>query len=159
FMSSVSTDAPLPPNLRLPANLVDPSRASKSKHTLMNTEPQFMSCDSAVPTHLSPLLTWVESLESQQAEPVGVSQLHPDVFAVPSRLDILHQVEMWQRSYKRILRQHQGGVVHGPRGPTSYYYMLPMKVRVMGLKVALSSKLAQDYLYVVDSLDLPTPDP
>ncbi|KAG7274976.1 hypothetical protein CRUP_001069 [Coryphaenoides rupestris] len=117
------------------------------------------SCDSAVPTHLSPLLTWVESLESQQAEPVGVSQLHPDVFAVPSRLDILHQVEMWQRSYKRILRQHQGGVVHGPRGPTSYYYMLPMKVRVMGLKVALSSKLAQDYLYVVDSLDLPTPDP
>lgn len=36
-----------------------------------------------------------------------------------------------------------GGVVHGPRGPTSYYYMLPMKVRVMGLKVALSSKLAQ----------------
>lgn len=36
-----------------------------------------------------------------------------------------------------------GGVSHGPRGPTSYYYMLPMKVRVMGLKVALSSKLAQ----------------
>uniref|UniRef100_A0AAV2LK16 Large ribosomal subunit protein uL4m n=1 Tax=Knipowitschia caucasica TaxID=637954 RepID=A0AAV2LK16_KNICA len=34
-----------------------------------------------------------------------------------------------------------------------------MKVRVMGLKVALSSKLAQDYLQVVDSLDVPTPDP
>ncbi|KAG7248115.1 hypothetical protein CRUP_027957, partial [Coryphaenoides rupestris] len=158
-MSSVSTDAPLPPNLRLPANLVDPSRARRAPPTTDSSLPIIRSCDSAVPTHLSPLLTWVESLESQQAEPVGVSQLHPDVFAVPSRLDILHQVEMWQRSYKRILRQHQGGVVHGPRGPTSYYYMLPMKVRVMGLKVALSSKLAQDYLYVVDSLDLPTPDP
>lgn len=36
-----------------------------------------------------------------------------------------------------------GGVAHGPRGPTSYYYMLPMKVRVLGLKVALSSKMAQ----------------
>lgn len=36
-----------------------------------------------------------------------------------------------------------GGVSHGPRGPTSYYYMLPMKVRVQGLKVALSSKAAQ----------------
>lgn len=36
-----------------------------------------------------------------------------------------------------------GGVSHGPRGPTSYYYMLPMKVRVQGLKVALSSKIAQ----------------
>lgn len=36
-----------------------------------------------------------------------------------------------------------GGVSHGPRGPTSYYYMLPMKVRAQGLKVALSSKVAQ----------------
>lgn len=36
-----------------------------------------------------------------------------------------------------------GGVAHGPRGPNSYYYMLPMKVRVLGLKVALSSKMAQ----------------
>ena len=36
-----------------------------------------------------------------------------------------------------------GGVSHGPRGPTSYYYMLPMKVRVQGLKVALSAKVAQ----------------
>lgn len=36
-----------------------------------------------------------------------------------------------------------GGVAHGPRGPTSYYYMLPMKVRVQGLKIALTSKLAQ----------------
>ncbi|RXM31017.1 hypothetical protein EOD39_7369 [Acipenser ruthenus] len=44
-----------------------------------------------------------------------------------------------------------GGVAHGPRGPTSYYYMLPMKVCVMGLKVALSAKLAQDYLHIVDS--------
>lgn len=48
---------------------------------------------------------------------------------------------------------------HGPRGPTSYYYMLPMKVRVLGLKVALSSKMAQDYLHIIDSLDVPTPDP
>lgn len=36
-----------------------------------------------------------------------------------------------------------GGVSHGPRGPTSYYYLLPMKVRVQGLKVALSSKVTQ----------------
>uniref|UniRef100_A0A8C8JQV0 Large ribosomal subunit protein uL4m n=1 Tax=Oncorhynchus tshawytscha TaxID=74940 RepID=A0A8C8JQV0_ONCTS len=52
-----------------------------------------------------------------------------------------------------------GGVSHGPRGPTSFYYMLPMKVRVQGLKIALSSKLAQDYLHVVDTLNIPTPDP
>ncbi|XP_076977977.1 large ribosomal subunit protein uL4m isoform X3 [Tamandua tetradactyla] len=52
-----------------------------------------------------------------------------------------------------------GGVAHGPRGPTSYYYMLPMKVRVLGLKVALTIKLAQDSLHIVDSLELPTADP
>uniref|UniRef100_A0A8C8I068 Large ribosomal subunit protein uL4m n=1 Tax=Oncorhynchus tshawytscha TaxID=74940 RepID=A0A8C8I068_ONCTS len=52
-----------------------------------------------------------------------------------------------------------GGVSHGPRGPTSFYYMFPMKVRVQGLKIALSSKLAQDYLHVVDTLNIPTPDP
>nr|ACI69355.1 Mitochondrial 39S ribosomal protein L4 [Salmo salar] len=52
-----------------------------------------------------------------------------------------------------------GGVSHGPRGPTSFYYMLPMKVRVQGIKIALSSKLAQDYLHVVDTLNIPTPDP
>lgn len=46
-----------------------------------------------------------------------------------------------------------------PRGPTSYYYMLPMKVRVQGLKVALTVKLAQDDLHIVDSLELPTSDP
>ncbi|KAM6167486.1 large ribosomal subunit protein uL4m isoform 1-T1 [Erethizon dorsatum] len=52
-----------------------------------------------------------------------------------------------------------GGIAHGPRGPTSYYYMLPMKVRVLGLKVALTVKLAQDDLHIVDSLELPTADP
>lgn len=34
-----------------------------------------------------------------------------------------------------------------------------MKVRVQGLKVALSSKMTQSYLHVVDSLSIPTPDP
>ncbi|XP_041319625.1 39S ribosomal protein L4, mitochondrial-like [Pyrgilauda ruficollis] len=52
-----------------------------------------------------------------------------------------------------------GGIAHGPRGPTSYFYMLPMRVRVLGLKVALSVKLMQDELHVVDSLELPSSDP
>lgn len=34
-----------------------------------------------------------------------------------------------------------------------------MKVRVQGLKVALTVKLAQDDLHIVDSLELPTSDP
>ncbi|XP_033859328.2 large ribosomal subunit protein uL4m-like isoform X2 [Acipenser ruthenus] len=107
------------------------------------------------------------------------------IYFVLGRLDILHEVAIWQKNFKRISHAkvktraevrgggrkpwqqkgsgrarhgsirsplwRGGGVAHGPRGPTSYYYMLPMKVCVMGLKVALSAKLAQDYLHIVDS--------
>lgn len=47
-----------------------------------------------------------------------------------------------------------GGVVHGPRGPTSYDYALPKKVRRMGLRTALSVKYAQGDLSLVDSFDM-----
>lgn len=46
-----------------------------------------------------------------------------------------------------------GGVVHGPRGPTSYNYTLPKKVRRMGLRTALSVKYAQGDLSIMDSFD------
>ena len=47
-----------------------------------------------------------------------------------------------------------GGVVHGPRGPVSYDYTLPKKVRQLGVRAALSIKHAQGDLFVVDSLHL-----
>lgn len=52
-----------------------------------------------------------------------------------------------------------GGIAHGPRGPKPYFYMLPFSIRVRGLITALSIKLAQDDLKVVDSLNIPTEDP
>lgn len=52
-----------------------------------------------------------------------------------------------------------GGRAHGPRNPTSYYYMLPFYVRVAGLTSTLSVKLAQDDLHIVDDLEIPTEDP
>lgn len=36
-----------------------------------------------------------------------------------------------------------GGVVHGPRSPTSYFYMLGFSARLNGLRSTLSAKLAQ----------------
>jgi len=36
-----------------------------------------------------------------------------------------------------------GGAAKGPRGPTSNFYMLPFGIRVLGLRTALSCKLAQ----------------
>lgn len=193
FASSFSSESALPPNLLLPTNLVDPARLRRAPPPSDSPLPLLSRCDAVVPAHLRPLQTWVETLERLDAEPLGLTELHPDVFAVHPRLDILHQVEIWQKNFKRISYAHTkvrgevrgggkkpwnqkgsgrarhgsirsplwrgGGVANGPRGPTSYYYMLPMKLRVQGLKVALSSKMAQDYLYVVDSLDLPSPDP
>nr|CAG4650515.1 EOG090X0EDZ [Sida crystallina] len=52
-----------------------------------------------------------------------------------------------------------GGVVHGPRSPTSYFYMLGFDTRLNGLRAALSVKLAQDDLHVIDTLDIPSNDP
>ncbi|CAG5946028.1 unnamed protein product [Menidia menidia] len=173
FCSSVAGEGVLPPNLLLPSNLIDPAKLKRPPPPADCSLPLLRSCDAA---HRSPVHAWVESLQGTDSQPLGLAQLHPDVFAVPPRLDILHSVETWQRNYKRIShantkvrsevrgggrkpwKQKGSGVSHGPRGPTSYYYMLPMKVRVLGLKVALSSKMAQGHLYIVDSLDIPTPD-
>ena len=47
-----------------------------------------------------------------------------------------------------------GGVVHGPRGPVSYDYALPKKIRALGLCSALSTKFSQGDLHIVDSLTL-----
>lgn len=51
-----------------------------------------------------------------------------------------------------------GGVAHGPRSPTTYFYMLPFYTRVLGLTTTLSVKLAQDDLHVVKDLEIPTDD-
>lgn len=52
-----------------------------------------------------------------------------------------------------------GGVCHGPRSPTTHFYMLPFFTRVQGLVSTLSVKLAQDDLHVVKDLEMPTDDP
>ncbi|XP_032804443.2 large ribosomal subunit protein uL4m [Petromyzon marinus] len=158
-----------------------------------NPESVVWPCETAAPVYAPMRQAWLESLRGLDVDQLGLVDLHPDVFGVPPRLDILHQVLIWQKNFKRISyaktktraemrgggrkpwnqkgsgrARHGsirsplwkgGGVAHGPRGPISYYYMLPMKVRVKGLTVALSVKHAQDDLHIVDSLDIPTADP
>jgi large subunit ribosomal protein L4 len=46
-----------------------------------------------------------------------------------------------------------GGVVFGPH-PKSWAYKVPKKIRKLALKMALSSKLQQDELLVLDKFDL-----
>ena len=52
-----------------------------------------------------------------------------------------------------------GGVAHGPRSHTTYFYMLSFYSRVAGLTSALSVKLAQNDLHIVDDLEIPTVEP
>ncbi|XP_025944546.1 39S ribosomal protein L4, mitochondrial isoform X1 [Apteryx rowi] len=167
--------------------------APRSERLFLERPPVLRGCSVAIPAHRTAVQAWVESLRHPDDTRLGLADLHPDVFAVNPRLDILHTVAMWQKNFKRISyakvktraevrgggrkpwrqkgtgRSRQGsirsplwrggGIAHGPRGPTSYFYMLPMKVRVMGLKVALTVKLMQDNLHIVDCLEMPTADP
>lgn len=48
--------------------------------------------------------------------------------------------------------------MHGPRSPTTHFYMLPFYQRVQGLVATLSVKLHQDDLHVVKDLEIPTDD-
>ncbi|KAJ6647794.1 39S ribosomal protein L4, mitochondrial, partial [Pseudolycoriella hygida] len=52
-----------------------------------------------------------------------------------------------------------GGVIHGPRSPTTHFYMLSFYKRIAGLIATLSVKLAQDDLKIVPDLNIPTDDP
>jgi len=52
-----------------------------------------------------------------------------------------------------------GGKVHGPKAPKSYFYMLPFASRVQGLTHTLTIKFLQDDIKVVDDLEIPTDEP
>lgn len=52
-----------------------------------------------------------------------------------------------------------GGICHGPRSPTTHFYMLPFYHRIAGLTATLSVKFAQDDLHIVQDLNIPTEDP
>ena len=51
-----------------------------------------------------------------------------------------------------------GGISHGPK-PRSYFYPLPNKIKVLGLRAALSVKYAQGDLHVVDALNFNSTSP
>lgn len=136
---------------------------------------------------------WLESLDTVKEKKIGLVSLHPDIFAAPARIDIVHQNSRWQQLYKRVNYEHAmtraelpgggrkpwpqkgmgrarhgsirsplwkgGGIAHGPRMHTTYFYMLPFHTRVRGLLTMLSIKLAQDDLHLVDSLQIPSQDP
>ncbi|XP_014673627.1 PREDICTED: 39S ribosomal protein L4, mitochondrial-like [Priapulus caudatus] len=102
----------------------------------------------------TPAQAWLENMDTVQAEKLGIVDLHPDVFSVMPRC--VDASDASTRDGNEILLS-PGGII-GPRGPKSYFYMLPKSERIVGLTTALSVKLMQNYLHIVDTLDIPTDD-
>jgi large subunit ribosomal protein L4 len=57
---------------------------------------------------------------------------------------------------KRAIQLRGGGVAHGPV-PRSHEIKLQKKVRKLGLKHALSAKLSEGSLYIIDSVKMASP--
>jgi large subunit ribosomal protein L4 len=124
---------------------------------------------------------------NMQKEVVGQLSLRDDIFNVPVKIPVLHQVVLYQLAKRRAgtaktktraevsgggrkpWRQkgtgraragtirsplwRGGGIIHGPR-PRSYDFKLPKKVRRLALKMALSQKLKDAELTVLDKLQM-----
>ena len=118
---------------------------------------------------------------------VSEIDLKDEIYNVPVKSSVLHEVVTMQRAGKRagsaavkhrsdvsgsqrkLFRQkgtgrarrgnikspllRGGGVVFGP-DPKSWAYKVPKKVRRLALKMALSSKLQDDAILVLDNLEL-----
>ncbi|XP_054264814.1 39S ribosomal protein L4, mitochondrial-like [Macrosteles quadrilineatus] len=146
-----------------------------------------------LPKAVKPRSAWVENIDTLEEQKIGLVDLHPEVWGMMPRIDIIAQNVHWQKEYRFVdynwapTREERpgggrkpwpqkglgrarhgsirsplflkGGEAHGPRGPTSHFYMLPYFSRVMGLTSTLSIKLSQDDLHIVDSLEIPTDEP
>ena len=122
-----------------------------------------------------------------KGEKVSERELSEELFNVPAKASVLHEVVTMQRASRRsgtdsvkrrseirgsgrkLFRQkgtgrarrgdikspllRGGGVAFGPK-PKSYAYRVPKKVRKLALKMALSSKLQEDSLVVLNQLEL-----
>ncbi|TPP60946.1 39S ribosomal protein L4 mitochondrial [Fasciola gigantica] len=133
---------------------------------------------------------WIETLRSNETNfPVGLMDLHPDIFAAFPRMDLVYRNLYWQAHYRLVdwrcitsraelpyrsnrkpwpqkgtgrarhgnRRTHiwlGGAQCKGPRGPESFFSILPRDVRIAGLLSMLSIKHAQDDLHIVDNMQL-----
>ena len=128
----------------------------------------------------------VVDIVNSTGKKVSEIDLNDEIFNVPVKSSVLHQVVNMQLAGKRagsasvkhrsdvrgsqrkLFRQkgtgrarrgnikspllRGGGVVFGP-DPKSWAYKVPKKVRRQALKMALSSKLQDDAILVLDNLD------
>jgi large subunit ribosomal protein L4 len=51
----------------------------------------------------SPRQAWVENLDTLEEKKLGILDLHPDVFGVMPRIDVIQENVKWQRMYKFVV--------------------------------------------------------
>ena len=124
---------------------------------------------------------------NSKGEKVSQMELADNIFNVPVKSSVLHDVVLMQLagrrsgtasvknrsdvsgSRRKLFRQkgtgrarrgdikspllRGGGVVFGPK-PKSYSYKVPKKVRKLALKMALSSKLQENEMVILESFEL-----
>ena len=129
----------------------------------------------------------VVDILNSTGEKVSQIDLKDDIYSVPVKSSVLHEVVTMQLagrragsasvkhrsdvrgSQRKLFRQkgtgrarrgnikspllRGGGVAFGP-DPKSYAYKVPKKVRRQALKMALSSKLKEEAILVLDALEL-----
>ena len=127
-------------------------------------------------------------LYNQSAQEIGTIELADKVFALPAKVDLVHQVRVALRANQRQPVAHTkfrsevrgggrkpwrqkgtgrarhgsrrspiwkgGGVNHGPRKEKSYAQKVNSKMSRLALRMALSSKLADGRVKVIDSLNM-----
>ena len=184
----------------LPSNLVLFGIAKDKQKILLPEDvsppsdecPLIRKCINRMQKNRQPIRHWVDSLQNEVPEYTKAAELHPQVFGVHPRMDILHQVVTWQKRYREVeyswarsraemgrgkkkpwpqkgtgrVRQgsrtapgwKNGGIYRGPRGPKSHYYKLHDRVLFHGLTIALTVKLIQSDLILVEHSDIAASD-
>lgn len=55
---------------------------------------------------IEPREAWIESLDLNSDEKLGIKELHPTVFAATPRMDIIHLNIEWQQKYRYVSFAH-----------------------------------------------------
>lgn len=50
-----------------------------------------------------PREVWLENLDTVERKKLGLMFLHPEIYAAPPRIDIIHQNVRWQRMYRFVV--------------------------------------------------------
>jgi len=108
FASTLRTIARFPSSKVLRCEMVS-LNTSSSLNSVSSTSTNFDP--SAIPVQYGVAReAWVENLDTRTEEKRGIIDLHPDVWAVYPRMDIIHQNLVWQSKYNVVNYNHVKGV-------------------------------------------------